>query len=258
VTLSEEREDAMAMAKRLMRPELGKRFYTSADVQPKEGGFAVVLDGRGVRTPGRNPLATPWESLSRALAEEWDAQTGVIDPSSMPLNRIVNSAIDGVGRDSGAVRAEVVKYAGSDLICYRAEGPERLVARQAEAWDPILAWAERELSARFVLAEGVVFVGQPSETSAAVEKALADLDIFRLAAVNVVTTLTGSALIALALLHGQLSLAEAWGAAHVDEDWNNELWGADEEAEIRRARRFEELRAAGSILQLAPGEETRT
>ncbi|MDX6805147.1 ATP12 family chaperone protein [Terrihabitans rhizophilus] len=252
--MSEEREDAMAMAKRLMRPELAKRFYKSADIQPAEAGYAVVLDGRGVRTPGRNPVVTPWESLSQALAAEWNAQVDVINPSTMPLSRIVNSAIDGVARDSGAVRAEVVKYSGSDLICYRAEGPERLVARQAEAWDPILSWAERQLGSRFVLAQGVVFISQPPETSAAMDRALADLDTFRLAAVNVVTTLTGSALIALALLHGHLTLAEAWGAAHVDEDWNNELWGADEEAEVRRARRFEELRAAGSILQMGSRE----
>jgi chaperone required for assembly of F1-ATPase len=248
--MSEEREDAMAMAKRLMRPELSKRFYKAAAVEAAEGGFAVALDGRQVRTPGRSPVVTPWWELSEALAAEWNAQVDVINPSTMPLSRIVNSAIDGVARDAASVRAEVVKYAGSDLICYRASGPERLVARQAEAWDPILAAAEERLGARFVLAEGVMFVSQPPEGPAALDRLLEGLDPFQLAAVNVVTTLTGSALIALALLDGRLPLAEAWGAAHVDEDWTNELWGSDEEAEIRRARRFEELRAAGAILQI--------
>jgi chaperone required for assembly of F1-ATPase len=244
-------EDAMAHAKRLMRPELMKRFYTSAEVGEVEGGFAVLLDGRHVRTPARNPLVTPWRALTAAIAEEWAAQAEVIDPTSMPLSRIANSAIDGVSREAEAVRAEIVKYSGSDLICYRAEGPERLVQRQSEAWDGLLAWARDELGARFAVAEGVMFVQQPEEAVEAVDRALEGLHPFRLAALNVVTTLTGSALIAVALLRGRLTVSEAWGAAHIDEDWTNELWGADDEAETRRARRFADMSAAARMLELA-------
>lgn len=244
-------EDAMAHAKRLMRPELMKRFYKSAEVGEVDGGFAVLLDGRAVRTPARNPLATPWRALSEAIAEEWAAQKEVIDPTSMPLSRIANSAIDGVVREADAVRGEIVKYSGSDLICYRAEGPDRLVERQSAAWDPVLAWARDELGARFVVSEGVMFVQQPDTATTAVDQAIAGLDPFRLAALNVMTTLTGSALISLALLRSRLSVAEAWGAAHVDEDWTNEMWGVDDEAERRRARRFEDMSAAARILDLA-------
>ncbi|MGQ4272929.1 ATP12 family chaperone protein [Terrihabitans sp. B22-R8] len=249
--MTEEREDAMTQARRLMQPSLAKRFYENATVQAADEGFAVLLDGRPVRTPARTIVATPWRALSEALAGEWAAQAEFINPSTMPLSRIVNSAIDGVAREVESVRAEIVKYAGSDLLCYRAEGPERLVERQSRAWDPVLAWARDDLGARFVLAEGVMFTDQPGDAVRAVERALEDLDVFRLAATHVATTLTGSSLLALALLRGHLPVEEAWAAAHVDEDWTNELWGSDEEAELRRARRFEEMQAAARILSLS-------
>lgn len=244
-------EGPMQRAQRLMRPELPKRFYKSAEAAKQEGGFGILLDGRPVRTPAKALVTVPDEKLALALAEEWNAQTEVIDPEKMPLTRIVNSAIDGVAREQEAVRAEIVKYAASDLLCYRAEGPERLVEIQRAKWDPVLDWAEGMLGARFRLAEGIVFVDQPVEALEAVAAALAPLDIFRLAAASVVTTLTGSALLALALLKGRLTLEEAWVAAHVDEDWNAELWGEDEEAAERRAHRFAEMKAAARVIALA-------
>jgi chaperone required for assembly of F1-ATPase len=240
----------MQAAQRLMRPELPKRFYKSADVRPEDGGFAVVLDGRPVRTPAKNPIIVPTEEFARALAEEWNAQKDVIDPADMPLARIVNSAVDGVAREADAVREEIVKYAGSDLLCYRAEGPERLVALQSGAWDPVLTWAREAFDASFVLAEGVVYAAQPQEALEAVRGRIEDVDIFRLAAASAVTTLTGSALLALALLGGRLSAEEAWAAAHVDEDWNIEQWGADEEAAIRRDLRYREMAAAARVIAL--------
>jgi chaperone required for assembly of F1-ATPase len=240
----------MQAAQRLMRPELPKRFYKSAEAVREGQGFAVLLDGRPVRTPAKNMLVVPAEGLALAIAEEWNAQNEVIDPATTPLTRLVNSAIDGVAREPDAVRAEIVKYAGSDLLCYRAEEPDKLVARQSAAWDPIVDWAGDVLGARFMLARGIVFTAQPDETLAAVGPRLERLDIFRLAAANVVTTLTGSALLALALLERRLSAAEAWSAAHVDEDWNIELWGADDEAMERRARRYEEMQAAARVIAL--------
>jgi chaperone required for assembly of F1-ATPase len=244
-------EGPMQRAQRLMRPELPKRFYKSAEAAKQEGGFGILLDGRPVRTPAKTLVTVPDEKVALALAEEWNAQAEVIDPEKMPLTRLVNSAIDGVAREQEAVRAEIVKYAASDLLCYRAEGPERLVDIQRAAWDPVLDWAEGTLGARFRLAEGIVFVDQPVEALEALAAALSRLDIFRLAAASVVTTLTGSAVLALALLEGRLTLEEAWAAAHIDEDWNAELWGEDEEAAERRARRFAEMKAAARVIARA-------
>jgi chaperone required for assembly of F1-ATPase len=167
----------------------------------------------------------------------------------MPLTRIVNSTIDRVAREMAPVKAEIVRYAGSDLVCYRGEGPASLTAAQEAAWGPVLAWARESLGARFVLAEGVVAVDQPAESLAAVAAALADLDPLRLAAVHVVTTLTGSALIALAVVRGAFTPAEAWATAHVDEDWQMEQWGRDAMALARRAARWQEMQAAALILR---------
>jgi chaperone required for assembly of F1-ATPase len=244
-------EGPMQAAQRLMRPDLPKRFYKSAEAAKLGDGFTVLLDGRPVRTPAKTQLIVPWEALALALAAEWNAQAEIIDPSKMPLTRLVNSALDGVAREADAVRAEIVKYAGSDLICYRADAPERLVARQSAAWDPVLAWSREKLGADFAQAQGIIFVDQPRESLAAIGETLDGIDIFRLAALSAVTTLTGSALLAIALLHGRLSTEEAWAAAHVDEDWNVELWGTDDEARDRRARRYEEMEAAARLIALA-------
>jgi chaperone required for assembly of F1-ATPase len=243
-------EGPMQRAQRLMRPELPKRFYKSAEAAKQEGGFGVLLDGRAVRTPAKSHVIVPDEKLALALAEEWNRQEEVIDPEQMPLTRLVNSAIDGVAKEAGAVRAEIVKYAASDLLCYRAGGPERLVERQRESWDPVLDWLDQRFGARFKLSEGIVFVEQPADALSAVAKALEGIDIFRLSAASVVTTLTGSAFLALALLENRLSVDEAWAAAHVDEDWNVELWGEDEEAAERRVRRFAEMDAAARVIAL--------
>ncbi len=239
----------MAAAQRLARQELPRRFYTAATVQPLGDGFAVLLDGRQAKTPGRNPLAVADRAVAEALAAEWQAQSERIDPATMPLTRIVHSAIDRVAREMEPVRAEIVKYAGSDLVCYRGEGPASLTAAQETAWDPVLAWARSALGARFVLAQGIVAVEQPAESLEAVRAALADLDPLSLAALHVVTTLTGSALIALAVLHGALGPEAAWAAAHVDEDWQMQQWGRDEMALSRRAARWREMQAACLILR---------
>ncbi len=247
--VSDKPSGAMAAAQRLARQELPRRFYKVAALAPHSGGFAVTLDGRQAKTPGRNPLVVADEAVAEALAAEWQAQGERIDPAAMPLTRIVNSAIDRVAREMEPVRAEIVKYAGSDLVCYRGEGPQSLVDAQQAAWAPVLAWAEAALGARFVLAEGIIAVEQPAESLKAVAVALADLDPLRLAAVHVVTTLTGSALIALCVLSGGLDPEKAWAAAHVDEDWQMEQWGRDEMALARRSARWREMQAAALILR---------
>jgi chaperone required for assembly of F1-ATPase len=238
--------DPTEAARRNMRPVLRKRFYQRAGVG--EGvPFPILLDGRPVRTPGGNTLGLPTRSLGEAVAAEWEAQNGHIDPAVMPLTRLVNTIIDGVVPAPTPIAEEVAKYLGSDLLCYRADSPEGLVESQARHWDPILAWARDELGARFVLAEGVVYVAQPDHAVAAARQAT-PADPWRIGAVSVITTLTGSALIALALERGRLSVEQAWAAAHVDEDWNMSLWGCDELALARRAARFAEMQAACAVL----------
>ncbi len=241
--------DPMEAARRNMRPNLRQRFYDTAASRPEGDGYAVLLDGKVVRTPARQPLILPTKALADAVAAEWQDQQTVIDPARMPLTRLSNSIIDGVAASASGVAAEVEKYLGSDLLFYRADGPERLVARQSELWDPIVTWARTALGARFELVEGVMHVAQPLESITAAAAAI-PRDPWRLGAVHSLTTLTGSALIALALAHKAISPDAAWTAAHVDEDWNMELWGHDTLALERREQRLSEMKAAATVLAL--------
>lgn len=232
------------------RPELPKRFYTSVDVVPGPDGYAVQLDGRGVRTPARAHLTIPSETVAQAVAGEWRAQERVIDPATMPVTRLVNTVIDGVAPNPEPIRRDLERYAETDLLAYRAEGPDRLVQRQSERWDPIVRWAEGEVAALFAVGQGVMFVAQPPETVDALRRRLnAERDPFRVAALHQATTLTGSLLLALALAGGRLDAAAAWSLAHLDEDWNIELWGEDEEARARRDARFADMQAAALLLE---------
>jgi len=238
--------DPTESARRGLRVPLRKRFYQRATVG--EGvPYPILLDGRVVKTPAGGTLALPPRPLAQAIVAEWDVQGERIDPASMPLTRLANTIIDGVGPNPEPVVAEVAQYLGSDMVCYRADTPESLVYAQVRSWDPILMWARETLGARFVLTEGVVFVEQPDHAVAAARKAIPS-DPWRLGAVDLITTLTGSALIALAVAAKRLSVEEAWAAAHVDEDWNMDFWGRDELAMQRRATRFADMQAAGMVL----------
>src|SRR5436305_7595120 len=200
--------DPVEAARRNMRPNLRKRFYQAAAVG--EGTpHPLLLDGRAVKTPAGNTLAAPTHALAQAIAAEWDAQGERIDPAIMPLTRLANTVIDGVAPNPEPVAAEVAQYLCSDLVCYRASAPEGLVAKQAQHWDPILAWTREAHGARFVLSEGVMFVEQPEGAVAAARDAIPS-DPWRLGAISLITTLTGSALIALAVAAGRLSEDEAW------------------------------------------------
>lgn len=232
-------------------PELPKRFYKDVAVEERGGKFLILLDGRSVKTPKKRDLALPTQALADAIAEEWAQQGERIDPATMPLMRIANTAIEGVVDHMAAVAADIQAFAGNDLTCYRAEGPEALVKRQAKAWDPILAWAKKTLDADFVVGEGVMPLQQPASSVAAIGKALEGAGPFRLAALHIMTTLTGSALIALAHAMGRLTLDAAWAAAHVDETWQAEQWGLDAEAEARARYRKQEFSAASRTLALA-------
>lgn len=244
-------QDPLQAARRLTARPRQKRFYATAEAVAGQGGFALQLDGRAAITPSRNPLVVPDARIAHAIVAEWEAQGAEIDPASMPATRLANSAIDGVAARMDEVRKEILGYAGTDLVYYRAGDPERLVARQHEAWDPVVTWAERRFGARLILAEGMTHVAQSEKAMSAIRDALAAIDDpFRLAGLHLATTLAGSALIALALAEGTLDVDQAWATAHVDEDFNISQWGEDADAARHRARRFEDFRAAG--LALAP------
>lgn len=229
---------------------LRKRFYAQAGTKPVEGGFGIVLDGKPVRTPSRKLLAAPSKKIADAIAAEWDAQQDVINPLTMPMTRLANSVIDGVAGRVDLVAEDIAKYFGSDLLFYRAGHPTELVAREAAHWDPVMFWAADALGAHFILAEGIMHVRQPDQAIAAARAALPS-DPWAVAALHVVTTLTGSALLALALMQGRLTPDEVWTAAHVDEDWNTQQWGIDEEVAARRAAKLTDFRAAAEVLAAA-------
>ena len=238
-------------------PPKSKRFYERATAEERDGAHALMLDGRAAKTPAKRPLALPSAAAAQVLAEEWDAQVAVIDPARMPFTRLCNTAIDGVAAQMAAVADEVKTYLASDLLAYRAADPEPLVAAQAKAWDPVLDWARDSFGARLVLAEGITFVKQPPATLSALGTVV-DAIVgqgagapFRLAALNVMTTLTGSALLALAVMHGRLAPEAAWAAAHVDELFQESRWGSDVEALERRERRWADMRAAATLGLLA-------
>jgi chaperone required for assembly of F1-ATPase len=240
--------DPMRAAQKNMRPVIPTRFYESASVEPVEDGFALQLDGRGARTPAKRPLVFPTRALAELVAREWAEQGAAIDPSAMPATRIANSAIDGVAAAISETRAELAAYAETDLLFYRAGAPENLVAAQAAAYDSVLDWAHKTFGVRFILAEGVIHVRQPERALDAVRGALAAVDgPFALAALHVMTTLTGSVLVALGVFRGVFSAEEAWRIAHVDEDFQIGIWGEDDEALARRAARWREMAAAAAI-----------
>lgn len=226
-----------------------KRFYAAADVEETEGGFAVRLDGRIARTPAKRKLVALTRALAEAIAAEWAAQGETIAPQSMPLTRLAHSALDGVADALEPTIAEIASYAGSDLVCYRALEPEALAARQAAAFDPALAFAEQALGARFALAGGIMPVPQPADSLQAVRAAI-PREPFAATALHVLTSLSGSAVLALAVAHGAMTAEAAWGAAHVDEDFQIERWGADEEAMRRREARWRDFAAAARALEM--------
>lgn len=233
-----------------------KRFYKEAATAPDPHGFALLLDGKPARTPARNPLVLPEEALAAALAAEWNAVETRIDPRDMPLTRLVNSVVDGVSRTADAVRDEIVRYGGSDLLAYRAPDPAELVAAQGAAWDPVLDWARDRFALDLTTGEGVMFVTQPPGNAARLAAAIGavvgdDAAMpYRLGALHVITTLTGSALLALAVAGGRLDADAAWAAGHVDEDHQIAQWGADAEAAERRQNRWVDMRTAARLLHL--------
>ena len=241
--------DAVRLSRQSLRAVQVKRFYDTVSLGKVDGGWQLLLDGRAAHTPGKNKLLIPVRVLAETVASEWTGQGEFLIPAEMPLTRLANSALDGVAHALEATVAEVAGYAGADLVCYRALEPEGLVSRQAEAFDPVLAFAEQRLGALFRLAGGIMHVEQTPASLAAVRAAVAaHSEPFALTALHGLTSLSGSVLIALAITRGVLAAEAGWRAAHVDEDFQIELWGADADAERRRAARWREFAAAAFVL----------
>lgn len=207
-----------------------RRFWTTATALRVVDGFTVQLDGRPVRTPQKAPLILPTLALAEAVAAEWQAQEGKVDPETMPCTRAANSAIDKVAPQHSEVAAMLAAYGGSDLLCYRAEGPPQLRSRQAERWDPLLDWARDALAAPLLATVGVMHVEQPAESLAALHRRVSNLSAFQLSAFHDLVAISGSLVLALAVTRRRLSVEAAWDLSRVDEDWQISLWGEDEEA----------------------------
>jgi len=207
-----------------------KRFWTTASVVPVGDGFTVHLDGRAVRTPAKAALVLPTESLAREIAGEWDAQDGVIDPSAMPFTRSANAAIDKVAAQHEEVATLIAAYGDSDLLCYRSDGPEDLVARQCKAWDPLLDWAESDLRVHLTRTTGIIHHAQPAEALETLGNLVRNQDDFALTALHDLVSLSGSLIIGLAAQKGIEATDALWNVSRIDEDWQIEKWGADDEA----------------------------
>lgn len=239
----------MRRAQKAMLTPMPKRFYKAADVAEQGGEFVVVLDGKPVKTPARKTLAFPTKSAAKLVAAEFEAQEKEINPATMPFTRLANTAIDGVASEVDAVLADILRFCANDMLCYRSEAPEGLVKRQTEVWNRYLEWVKAKHGVRLYLAEGVMHVEQPKASVDAFGLALkTHAEPLKLACLHAMTTMTGSAILALAIAEGQASVEVVWAAAHLDEDWTIEHWGEDREAQARRAARWQDMKAAADLL----------
>ena len=227
-----------------------KRFYTAAMAVAATDGWTVALDGKPVRSPGRAPLDLPTAALASAVAAEWAAQAETIAPATMPLTGFAYAAIDRVAPDVAAFARGLAAFADTDLLCYRADAPADLAARQAAVWDPLLAWARARYDVGFFLTAGIVHAAQPPATLARIAAAYAAFDAFRLAALHPVVTICGSAVIGLAVAEGHLTAAQAFAAGQLDELWQAERWGSDPLAAASLANRRVALDDAMRLLDL--------
>lgn len=248
------RYDPVRSARASQKRELPKRFYRQVTIERRPEGYVILLDGRPARTKARNLLAADTESAGAIIAAEWAAQEAEINPAMMPATRILHTALDHVRQEHAAVAADILKYAASDLVCYRAGEPEKLVARETVHWDPVLDHARHAYGARFLLAEGIGFVTQPPEALAAIAKPVARRKgAAELACLHVLTTLSGSALIALAVADHAISAEAGFLAGEADADFEIEIWGQDEEAALARAGRRRDFLAAAALLAALEG-----
>lgn len=231
-----------------------KRFWTEASVEESEGGFAVLLDGRGVKTPAKAPLILPTRALAEMVAAEWAAQEGEIRPETMPATRAANAALDKVGYQFDEVAALLTAYGETDLLCYRAEGPQALVDRQRAAWDPLLDWSAERFGVRWNVTSGVMPAAQPESTLSRLADHVRGFTAFELTAFHDLVAISGSLVIGLAVTEGQAPVADLWSCSRIDEDWQIAQWGEDEDAAaLTAAHRASFFAAARFFTACAPG-----
>ena len=227
-----------------------KRFWKQAVAEPCDGGFTVTLDGRAVKTPAKRLLVLPTLAMAEVIAAEWDAQQGRVKPETMPATRAANSAIDNVAIQFAAVAHDLARYGETDLLCYRATAPQELIDRQADAWDPLLAWSAAALRSPLIATAGVMHIRQPETSIAKLTSQIHAFTPFQLAAVHDLIAISGSLILALAVTRGRLSLDEAWRLSRIDETWQNELWGVDEDAAALESLKRQAVAEAGRFFAL--------
>jgi chaperone required for assembly of F1-ATPase len=225
-----------------------KRFYKDVSVAPAEGGFCVLLDGKPIKTPARNALLLPTEALAGAIAAEWQNQGDEVIATTMPLLRLANTVVDGVAVNRADVIAAILRFGENDLLCYRAHQPPALAARQREGWDPLLTWVRQRHGAQMRVAEGVGHVDQTPDALLALRQALEEEGPFTLGALHVIASITGSAVLALAVAAGFITGEEAFALSRIDETYQAEKWGEDAEAAKRAAALAHELGKAVELM----------
>ncbi|MEM9432328.1 MAG: ATP12 family protein [Pseudomonadota bacterium] len=207
-----------------------KRFWTSATFERTSSGFAIKLDDKPVRTPAKSPLVVPSQALAQSITAEWQSQGEVIDPMSMPFTRSANAAIDKVAPQLEDVRALILSYGETDLLCYRADGPDSLIQRQAETWDPLLVWAHERYGVELQKTAGVMPVLQPQASLDQLRAEIETLTVFQLTGFYDLVSLSGSLIIGFAAIERVQTIDQLWQASRIDEAWQQEQWGRDEEA----------------------------
>ncbi len=250
-------KDPMRVASLSAKSQLRKRFYQAVSIGKTNNGYNILLDGKPIKTPSGKQLIALNRNVGTLLTAEWDAQDGVIDPQTMPVTRLINTSIDGVTDDMQPVKDDIVKFSGSDLVCYRAGSPAELVTKQKKHWDPLINWAEHAFGARFIVQTGIMHILQPAES---IDRFAGQIDQINcpveLSALHTVTSITGSALIALAIYQSEIEAMAGWNAAHVDEDWQISQWGEDSEAVNLRAARAREFDAAIMLMDALNSQST--
>ncbi|SFZ81157.1 Chaperone required for the assembly of the F1-ATPase [Devosia enhydra] len=247
------RDDGYGRAQKHIQQTFPKRFYAETGVAETPEGWAVTLDGKPMRTPGRKPVRVPTRALAETIATEWAGMGTHIMPNQMPVTRLVNSAVETGPEGAAALRQSIHQYAAGDLLLYRAEYPTDLVAAQEAAWDPILVGLARRFEIVFQPTIGILHQQQPATTLARLAALLEPEDHFALASMVAITGITGSGLIAIAYRHSLVTREQALTAAYVDEDHNIRMWGEDEEAAARRADKIADFDAALALLARLPG-----
>ena len=237
----EHRDDGYGRAQKAEKREMPKRFYKQVRVAPFEGGFAVLLDGKKLKTPSKIEVNVPNEAVANVIAKEFDVQKTHVDASTMPFTRLINSTLEAKAKIEPELIEEIVKYAGTDLLLYRSNSPKELVEAQELHWDKVLSELAQKFSVKFFPTIGIIHISQPEATLKRLSDVLNGLDKFTLMALASITSLSGSGLLSIALFEKLISSDEAWAAAHVDEDFNDKIWGADVEAQKRRKIRRQEF-----------------